>query len=120
MESTPRKKRVMRGDYYKRRSKLWLVEQGYCVEYIEKYQTINTPKGLIRIKRDLFGSDMLAFKNNPDDMQFVQTKFNVKVVSQNVAKARAEFKKYPFPTFAKCVIHVWTPGAHEPIVEVVI
>ena len=107
----------MRGDYYKGRSKKWLQSQGYCVEYTERYQTIITPKGMIRIKRDLFGSDMLAFKEN--DLVFVQTKFNVKTASKNVAAARDEFAKYPFPPFARREIHVWMPGAHEPTVEVV-
>ena len=49
-----------RGDYYKKKTKLWFEEQGYCVEYTEKYRKFQKDGKTYHIKQDLFGADAQA------------------------------------------------------------
>ena len=101
---------MTKGNYYKYKSKKWLEEKGYKVEYLEKLQRIYDKKNnkVIFVKVDLFASDILAISK--DEIIFVQVKLNKK----NIAEAIKEFNKYPFPNFATRWVLVWTPRVGEP------
>lgn len=104
---------VRKGNYYKYKTKEWLVKEGYVVEYFEKNQRIVTGDRTIFIKRDMWGADVVAM--NTESIVFVQVKLN----KNNVADAIKEFTKYPYPPFVKRWVVVWTPKQREPeIVEV--
>lgn len=103
-----------KGSYYKLRTKKWLEGKGYEVAFLERMMWIFTKdkttgeKKMIPIKRDQFGSDLLAV--NSEQIIFVQVKLNKK----NVADARAEFAKHVFPSCAQKWIVVWEVRAREP------
>ena len=104
---------VSKGTYYKLKTKKWLVDKGYQVEYLERFSRIydKKKKKVIWIKRDLFASDMLAINKN--EIIFVQVKFGKKNVAQGI-KAFAEFD------FPKCVqkwVVIWQKGDHEPEIQ---
>lgn len=103
-----------KGNYYKLRTKKWLEKKGYQVAFLERMMWIFTKdKKMIPIKKDQFGSDLLAV--NEDQIIFVQVKFN----RSNVADAHKEFAKYTFPKFADKWIVVWEVRAREPeVIEV--
>jgi len=101
-----------KGNYYKYKTKQWLIKQSYCVDYLEKLQRVFSKGQLIYVKKDLFGADILAF--NKDEMIFVQVKSGEKTTGINIKKAINEFLKYPFPDFVKLWIVVWRPKEKEP------
>ena len=104
---------VKKGNYYKKKTKDWFKDDGYVSEYVEKQQRIYTKGKVIFIKKDLWGADGIAMKE--DELIFWQAKLNKKGISSAIK----EFKKYPFPKFVKCYIVVWTPRVREPdIIEV--
>lgn len=98
-----------KGSYYKLRTKKWLEEKGYQVGFLERIHWLfKAGQRSIPIKKDQFGSDLLAV--NKEQVIFVQVKLNRK----NIADARKEFSKYKFPDFADVWIVVWEPRAREP------
>jgi len=103
-----------KGQYYKYKTKQWLEKQGYCADYLEKLQRVFAKGHLLYVKRDLFGADILAFKNNPDELIFIQVKSGEKETGINIKKALNEFLKYPFPSFVKLWIVIWRPRQSEP------
>lgn len=107
-----------RGDYYKSRTKKWLESKGYQVAFLERTMWIPVKDGsgrMIPVKKDQFGSDLLAVSES--DIIFVQVKFNAKVASKNVAAAREEFKRFKFPKYSRQWIVVWRFRVREPIIE---
>jgi hypothetical protein len=107
---------VKKGNYYKYKLKKRLVDEGYCVEYLEKVQRIPDGKGgILNIKRDLFASDMLAMKI--DELVFIQLKSG-KTGKKNIASAFKEFEKYPFPPFVKKWVVLYEPNKDFDIIEV--
>ena len=106
-----------RGNYYKKKTKDWLVKEGYVCEYMEKLQRIYSKGRLIYVKRDLFASDILAM--NGEDIIFVQVKSGKEGTGINLKKAYQEFEKYPFPKYVKRWIVIWRERQREPeIIEV--
>ena len=118
-----------KGNYYKKKTKDWLVKEGYTCEYLEKLQRIFIPpkKGeklekkkqfskrtgkLLYVKRDLFASDILAMKR--DKVIFVQVKSGGKGTGINIKGAIEEFNKYPFPNFIDRWIVIWKDKEKEP------
>jgi len=101
-----------KGNYYKYKTKQWLIKQGYCADYLEKLQRVYSKGQLIYVKKDLFGADILAF--NKDEMIFVQVKSGEKTTGINIKKSINEFLKYPFPDFVKLWIVIWRPKEREP------
>lgn len=97
-----------KGQHYKLRSKKWLESQGYSVAFLERMMWIPRQGKLIPIKRDQFGSDLLAM--SATSVVFVQ----VKLGRSNISKAKKEFEKYKFPVFAQRQIHVWNLRGKEP------
>ncbi len=102
-----------KGNYYKIKSKEWLKDKGYEVEYIEKLQRIFTKGKVVYIKKDLFGADLAAIS----DSEFILV--NSILTKHNIAAHIKEFKKYPQGGSIKRWLLVWTPKVREPeIVEV--
>lgn len=101
-----------KGNYYKRRSKEWLVGLGYShVEYTEKLQRIaKKDGGIMYVKRDLFHSDGIAIGN--DEVIF----WNSVLSKANVASHVKNYLTIPWPAceHLKVWIIVWEKGAHEP------
>jgi hypothetical protein len=103
-----------KGNYYKLRTKKWLEAKGYSVAFMERMMWIpprNPGDTMIPIKKDQFGSDLLAV--NQDEIIFVQVKFN----RGGISVGRREFARYVFPSFAQRWIVIWEPRAREPEIE---
>ena len=100
--------KIKKGNYYRLKTKKFYEEEGWRVEIIEKNQRIFTPKGVIFIKRDVWGADMVAVKN--DEELWIQSKTN----PVDINKGLMEFKKYPMPARVKQVVVIWQPRAKEP------
>lgn len=107
-------KSVKIGTKFKYATKKYLLGKGFQVEYIEKFTSIPTPKGLVRVKRDLFASDILAIDR--EQIIFVQVKYGSTERSRQVAlsSARTEYGKFTFPDFVDKWIFLWQPGVKNP------
>jgi len=106
---------VNKGQYYKIKTKEYLVKKGYQVEYLEKLQRIYIPekKQVLFTKKDIFGADLVAMNEN--EIIFV----NSKTGKSNISTGIKEFMKFRYPKFVKRWLVVWTPKIREPeIVEV--
>ena len=104
---------MSKGNYYKTKTKKFLEEDGYTVEYLEKLQRIVNKAGqVIHVKRDLLESDGLA-TNESDFILWNVT---------DRAHAAAHVKRYAelrLPPFIRCWVIVWEPRSKEPeIIEV--
>lgn len=99
-----------KGNYYRRKTRLFMEGKGYIVEYLEIQQRFFDKKrnktGFV--KRDLFGADMLAM--NGQEMVFVNSVFGKGGVSEHIKR----FNQYPFPPKTNRWIVVWELRAREP------
>jgi len=110
--------KVQKGNYYKRKTKKWLEDKGFTCEYIEQYKRYWNEKqnraGFV--KRDLFGSDVLAM--NGEQVIFANSVFGI----ENIAEHYKRYMELPFPKDTSIVqrwIVVWQPRVREPeIIEV--
>jgi len=105
-----------KGQYYKSRTKKYLEAMGYQVAFLERVLWIQGAHGRVPVKRDQFGSDLLAV--NLTDVIFIQVKGGVSRRSQ-LAAARREFERYAFPAGTQQWIVCWAPRARLPEVIVV-
>lgn len=99
---------VNKGNYFKRKTKVWLEADGYTVEYLEKLQHIYAKGRVIYIKRDLLGADGLAV----NDKEFIL--WNTITNKGDLAKHIKRFKEYPNPSFIKRLVIYWEARAKEP------
>src|ERR1043165_4266167 len=107
---------VSRGQYFKQRSKRWLEAHGYTVAFLERMLYIQGRHGLVPVKRDQMGADLLAV--NHERVIFAQIKWGETWRSQ-LAAARREFSKYPLAADCEQVIIGWPPRAREPeVIEI--
>ena len=98
------------GAYYEMRSRKYLEKMGYKCE---RARAQFIPGTFRAVRYDFFNcADLIAVKK--DSVVFVQVKLNKK----NVAEARKKLEALPAPYGSKW-IHVWTKGAHNPEVEIV-
>jgi hypothetical protein len=108
------KSKVAKGNYYKRRSKLFLEQDGYTVYPMEFMRTIffkDKKTGQLKTvysKYDVAGSDLLAMDGKV--MWFINVITNKTDVSSHIKR----FRTHPYPDYAMCVLHLWHSGAHEP------
>lgn len=100
---------VQKGNRYKYKTKKYLVDRGYTVEYSEMYLN----KGKFLMKKDLFFSDLIAVRK--DRVLFVQSKVNKK----NIADARNNYNTLDLPANVYKVIITWIPRQKKPIIEIV-
>lgn len=117
---------AQRGAYYKGRTKRWLVAQGWQVCNLEEVRWIYRPgQRPMPVKRDQFGSDLLAM--NETGIVFVQVKGGEAARGGTFPDARRKFAAYTFPAAAyrstgKTVVRrwvvAWAPRSRSPrIVE---
>lgn len=113
---------VAKGSYYKARTKRWLEGEGYQVAFLERMMLLHIPEKLaddgtlreaarqLPIKRDQFGSDLLAVRR--DAVVFVQ----VKLGRKDVWDALREFARYEWPDTpaVKRWVVCWEKGAKTP------
>ena len=100
-----------KGNYYKKRSKDWLIGLGYQVEYIERLQRIFTKdKRTFYRKEDIFASDGLAIGNG--EIIF----WNSILTRHNLADHIRGYMAIPFPSckHIKVWIIIWEKGARFP------
>jgi hypothetical protein len=107
---------VAKGQAAKFRTKRWFEQQGYAIAFLERVLWIQGKHGLIPVKRDQMGSDILAV--NQERTVFCQVKGGESRRDQ-LAAARKEFAKYPLGPGCESWIVCWAPRAREPEVEVV-
>lgn len=98
-----------KGNYYKLKSKPWLQDKGYHVDYLERYVRFKDKKGkLLMIRYDIVGADGLAVS----DSEFIL--WNSILGRANINRAIKKFLEFPNPPFVKRWILVWEKGAHDP------
>ena len=101
-----------KGAYYKARSKRWLVAHQWQVGNLEEVRWIVTSSGArIPVKRDQFGSDLIAM--NAYTVAFIQVKGG-RTARQGVSAARRKFAEFTFPRASEQWIMLWLPRAREP------
>ena len=100
-----------KGNYYKRRTKVWLEGLGYSVEYTERLQRIFTKdKRMLYRKEDIFASDGIAIGNN--EIIF----WNSILTRHNLADHIRGYMAIPFPKcqHIKVWIIIWEKGDRFP------
>ena len=98
-----------KGQYYKRKTKLWFIEKGWATEYVERMQVIHAKAGkLVYIKKDLWGADGCSM--NGKEIIFWNSKFGRLHINDGIE----EFKKYPYPPQVQRWLVVWEKGVKEP------
>ena len=103
---------VSRGAAAKGRTKKYLQAQGYQVADLEVVRYIFAKGGRMPVKRDQFGSDLLAV--NDIEVVFVQVKSGKTATGGTFAGARREFERHTFPDGVVCRIIAWPPRARHP------
>lgn len=103
---------VSRGAAAKGRTKKWLQSRGWQVADLEVVRWIMSPRGRVPIKRDQFGSDLLAVGDT--EIMFVQVKSGKTATGGTFPDARREFAKFTFPAGAVRRIIAWPPRARHP------
>lgn len=106
---------VARGAYYKARTRRWLEKQGYQVGDLEVVRWVGGPAKRFPVKRDQFGSDLLAVSG--DRLVFCQCKGG-KSATGNFPDAKRLFDSFTFPPGTAKWVVAWTPRAREPRVVV--
>lgn len=102
---------AQRGAYYKARTKRWLESEGYQVADLEKVHWIfRNGQREIPVKRDQFGSDLLAVSGRR--LVFIQVKSGK--ITGNFPEARRAFDSFRFPPFAGRLVIAWAHGASTP------
>ncbi len=107
---------VKQGNYFKKKTKLYLKNLGYDVQYSEFTCGRKIPGRMLYIKIDIFGSDMIAM--NGKEILFVNAKSTIqgnKGVTDMKKKGCDEFKNYPFPKCVKRQLYIWEPRK-KPII----
>ena len=100
----------MSGNYYKYKTKKYLEDKGYDVDFLERYiRWLDKKTNSVKMfKKDIFSSDIIAMNEN--ELIFIQ----VKQGKKNIAEAIKKFNTYHFPKFVGLYIYVWDKGYKEP------
>lgn len=111
---------AQRGAYYKGRTKKWLVGMGFQVANLEEVRWIYRPgRPPMPVKRDQFGSDLLAMSAR--EIIFVQVKSGA--IGGTFPAARRKFTEFVFPHVVGAVhgktalrrwVVAWAPRSREP------
>jgi Holliday junction resolvase-like predicted endonuclease len=106
---SPKKKRLntyAKGQRSKYKTKKYLEERGYKCEYSEFFLS----RGHIKIKKDLFFSDIIATRK--DRVLFVQVKSN----KNHVKQAVADYQQLQLPANCYKIVVLWLPRIKKPII----
>lgn len=102
-----------KGAYYKSRTKKWLEAGGYQVADLETVRWVYPPnRDPFPVKRDQFGSDLLAMTAR--SLIFVQVKGGATVSGGNFPAARRAFAQYHFPAFVQLWVIAWPVRSRAP------
>lgn len=101
---------ITKGNFYKYKTKKWLENQGFLVEYSEmiRYYYDRKKRKRIPVKKDLFCSDIIALRS--DLIAFIQVKVN----RHNLSSAKALLGALMVPKNVEKWIVVWIPRKKEP------
>jgi len=106
-----------RGNYYKRKTKVYYENLGYTVQITEFTCGMKLPDRMFYRKIDIFGSDGIAM--NGKEIIFWNSKATTEDRLQGVNKekyvGRVEFEQYPFPPCVKLHVVIWLP-MKQPII----
>jgi hypothetical protein len=106
-----------KGNYYKRKTKVYFEKLGYTVQLTEFVCALQVKGKCFYRKIDIFGSDGIAM--NGKEIIFWNSKATTPEVKDGVSKmkssAKLEFEKYPFPKNVKLQAVVWLPK-QKPII----
>ncbi len=107
-----------RGNFYKKKTKQWFLDQGYDCEYVEKYVSRFIPgKGIFHSKKDTFGADGVSM--NGQEIIFWNSKATLNLAREKngiISKAEAEFKVYKYPLVVKRWVVIWEPRVKNPLI----
>jgi hypothetical protein len=96
------------GNYYKIKTRKFLEDEGWKVEYLEKMMRVITKdKRILFIKKDLLESDGYAY----NDKQFVLWNSTTK---EHVAEHLRRYEAMGLPPFIDCWVVVWKPRSQDP------
>lgn len=109
---------VSKGNYYKRKTKVWFEKRGYTVQLTEFMCAMVVKGRCFYRKIDIFGSDGIAM--NGKEIIFWNSKATTKDrkdgVSKMASECKIEFAKYPFPSCVSKQAIIWLPRVKEPLV----
>lgn len=97
-----------KGQRSKYKTKKYFEDRGYWCEYSEFFLT----RGRIKIKRDLFFSDIIAVRK--DRVIFIQVKSN----SSHVGTAVKDFQKLELPNNCCKIVVLWKNRVKDPIIRI--
>jgi hypothetical protein len=101
-----------RGARAKGRTKVYLEARGYQVADLEIVRWIFAAGRRVPVKRDQFGSDLLAMSET--EIIFVQVKSGTSAATGMFPDAQREFRKHRFPPKVRRLVVAWVPRAREP------
>ncbi len=105
---------IKKGNYYKYKTKKFLENLGFVVEYLETYITYRKNNKIIYKHKDILQSDLIAY--NAELCLLVQ----VKLGKKNLASARHNFKKIILPpSILKCIF-MWQKKCDYPYIEIIL
>lgn len=105
-----------KGDRSKYKTKKYFEKKGYQCAYSEvlrtivKHNSFTGAKDKIFIKKDTFGSDLIAM--NKKEIIFINS-----TTKENVSKKIKKFLEYDFPPFVKRAVVYWEDRAKEPFIR---
>ena len=103
-----------RGAYYKNKTRRWLERRGWQVADMEVIRWVGTGAKRFPVKRDQFGSDLLAIAPEPNDaILFIQVKGG-KSARGNFRATRRAFAAFSWPDSTRRQVYAWLPRAREP------
>jgi len=97
-----------KGNYYQLKTKKFYESEGYSVYNLEQSRTIFTPKGLVYVKKDVAGADLMAM--NGEEIIFIQCKTNL----SDIGSGKKELMEHPYPSCVKLIVARWEPRAKSP------
>jgi hypothetical protein len=108
-----------KGNYYKRKTKLWFEKMGYFVVLTEYTTAIPIRGRTIWIKKDLLGSDGVSMSREKNQFIFWNSKGTEgdrKAVLDHKSAGKLEFAKFPFPDCVERWVVIWQARVKEPTI----
>lgn|GEM_PF-5756618 len=96
-----------KGQRSKAKTRKYFEARGYKCEYSEFFVS----RGKVKIKKDLFFSDMIAVRK--DRILFIQIKSNKK----HISSAIKEFEGFEIPSNSYKIVVTWEDRAKKPIIR---
>ncbi len=109
---------VSRGNYYKRKTRLWFEAQGFFVAMTEFTAPMFIRGKVIYVKKDVLGADGIAMKKESNQFIFWNSKgvTTKNSGSSHKSHGRKTFSEFPFPSCVERWVIIWYP--RNPIPEI--